>query len=493
MNHKKPDGDTWPRNARVEGILGELASSPSARSDWPSGSDLRARAVRRRRRRQTGLGGGVLVSLALVATLAVTFLPSGSRGGNQLAAPTAVVRFVAVSYGGEQVIATLPRRTVTTTNRAAERLITSDEVTFAARLSRDMSAAAGSRNSLISPLSADIALSMLELGARGGTASGIASALQSASLSAAKQGEGWAGALAALSSANGPVQMSLANSVWMQRGVVFRSQFLKALAADFGQDAYEVDFGRSLAVQAINAWVSRETADRINELFAPSSLPQSTILVLANALHFKAAWAPQVQFQPTKQASKFVDASGVTVHVPMISTDSAQAAVSGVVTSRFEAAAIPYVGNRYSAIVIEPEKETLRQFVATLDGSELDQIVSSAENSPLRVNLTMPTFTLSTNENLNHLLSSMGMSQAFGPTADLSGISPSATRVSVVEQADRLVVDQWGTDAAAATAVAVLQSGTRSRVSIRVDHPYLFLIRDDLTGAILMTATIESL
>src|ERR1039458_7598206 len=103
----------------------------------------------------------------------------------------------------------------------------------------------------------------------------------------------------------------------MQRGIIFEQPFLSALARDYGDAAYQADFaGDNLgATQAINKWVANETAGRIRQLFAPGSLDPSTILVLANALHFRAPWMSSLAFVPNGH-EVFHAATGTGVSVP---------------------------------------------------------------------------------------------------------------------------------------------------------------------------------
>jgi serpin B len=107
----------------------------------------------------------------------------------------------------------------------------------------------------------------------------------------------------------------------------------------------------------------------------------------------------------------------------------------------------------------------------------------------------MPSLSLSATTSLNDPLSALGMSSAFGPAADLSGITTQAAQIATVEQADRLIVDKSGTDASAATGVVGISSAARAPidpVTITINRPYLLFLRDAKTGLILMATAVES-
>jgi serpin B len=368
--------------------------------------------------------------------------------------------------------------------------LASDEATFSTALVRQLyEEGTDNANVLASPLSAAVAISMLELGARGSTEAGIAKALQSSELSAADNSAGWAGLLAALGADLGPVKLDVADSAWMQEGVAFETSYLDGLARDYGDAAYQADFLGHMpaAVAAINEWVSDATAGRITNLLGPTSLDPQTILVLANALHFRAQWASSLG-KPANVTESFHSASGSDVNVPAI---SATASLGTSIAAGYTAVELPYAGGRFSALVVEPSG-SMSSFLASLSASRIKSIVSSLDTEP--VALTMPTLSLSDKLSMRQTLTGMGMGQSFAPDADLSGVSAQASSVGEVIQGNKLVVSGWGTDFASATVIAIVGSAARvpPPVTIDVDRPYLFLIRDDSTGTVVASAVVNN-
>jgi serpin B len=479
----------------LEYALDRLATT-GPHPPWPEGSELRRRATRRHRRRLAGTGIGALAVVAAIAVIGANVLGShddqasiGPPTHTKLAGGAHVsVSAHSAGSGAVHLVATVQGRVLPAARAATTATLARDETSFALALTKQLAGHA-TANVVDSPLSADVALSMLELGARGATQSGIATTLGASNLSPAQQSAGWAKLQTSLRSGPKADTLNIANSAWLQKGVAFSPAYLAQLAQSFGDDAYQADFAHDngKATAAINAWVSAQTAGRITQLFAPGSLPAETVFVLANALHFKAPWDQSLEMG-SAAAERFSTPSGTTA-VPAI--NAGPTTMSAAVTKGYTAVAIPYEGDRYQALVVQPDATSLTRYLDSLDVAGLSGVIASLETTG--VNLTMPSLALSTNTSLNGPLSTLGMSAAFGPNADLSGISHAATQVGEVQQADNLIVDKTGTDASAATGIA----GTASAVeppshvlTIRINRPYLLFLRDTKTGLILMATAV---
>lgn len=377
------------------------------------------------------------------------------------------------------------------------------EVGFSLNLLKDLMGSNDSGNELVSPSSLATALSMLELGAAGSTEQAIAATLGSAGLTAGEQASAWhalAGVLEAQTSqgdtdiAHVP-ELDVANAVWIQQGLAVRPEFLRSLASQFRTGLWQVDFHNDLAAAtaAINRWASNNTKGLIPQLFSPGALDQSTDLVLADAVYFRAEWARR--FQSATRDRTFDLASGSTEAVPFMTTGPAgsrgelTAPVS--VAHGYVAVELPYSGRNISALVVMPERSSLSGFVDSLTPASLAQLVAAMGSAPLA--LSMPTFTLRSDNRLNGILASMGMSQAFENAADFTQIAPRPPlEVQAVEQHAYLQVTPKGTAAAAATGIGVQTSVARVQTTVVIDHPFLFLVRDDTTGTILFESAVEN-
>ncbi len=464
---------------------------------------VKQRSSLRRRRRQ--LTGGTSAILVVAAVLIGILVPGGSAPGRHFytgppsPGPVRVAARIGSAY---ELTADNWKRRIATPKQA--RALEEAEVGFSLRLLGNLAGSAGSGNVVVSPSSLATALAMLELGAQGSTEQGIASTLDTAGLSAADQAAGWhvlAAALAAETSTGATnlrrePELDVANALFLQKRFSVLASFVGALSSNFQTGLWRVDFANDLAgaTDAINQWTSEHTMGLIKQLFSPGALTPATVLVLADAVYFHADWAQSFVSRTTGEA--FYPSTGAVENVPFMRSapvDSRNALTVPVsVTPDYEAVELPYAGKKLSALVVMPIGSSLGQFVSTLTPGGLASIVGGLE--PRAVDLSMPTFTLRADDQLNSTLSAMGMSQAFGSGADLTGITPQpALYVASVEQRAYLQVTPKGTTAAAVTGINVSMSATLGdRQPIVIDHPFLFLIRDRATGAVLFESMVEN-
>ncbi|HEV2173869.1 MAG TPA: serpin family protein, partial [Nitrospira sp.] len=258
----------------------------------------------------------------------------------------------------------------------------------------------------------------------------------------------------------------------------------------FAAGVWEADFRSNpdQAVSDINSWTSAQTDGRIPQLFPPGSLTSQTALVLADALYFKAAWQHPFLVAQTSLGI-FHNAVGDPTTTPFMFSDSFN--VPAARTRSYQAVELPYVGGRLTALVVMPTHSSLSSFVRTLDSTSLDLMIQGLHKTP--VNLSLPRFRVDAPNDLSDALQAMGLSNAFHrATANFSGISSSAAYVQQVRQRTFLSVTELGTEAAAASGVSIISSARAGEI-ITVNRPFLFLIRDSDTGAILFASEIESL
>jgi len=459
----------------------------------------KSRSAATRRHRLLGAGGSLAVVLALV--ISVVLLPAGSAKPQPATSRPGKV-FVSDRIGNayeltaNEVSASPPRPRV-----AKE--VENAEVAFSLDLLNNLQGASNSQNVLVSPSSLTTALAMLELGASGSTEQGIASTLRTAGLSAADQAAGWnaiATLLAGETSTTGRnlrrvPELNIANALWVQQHFAVEAAFVRALSREFQTGVWQVDFNNDLtgATNAINQWTSENTKGFIKQLFSPGGLSPQTVLVLADAVFFRADWA--YRFKNATVDELFHLASGSTESVPFMTSGPAISPKALKVpvsrTDQYVAVELPYAGKKLSALVVMPTMSSLSQFVSSLTPGSLNQIASDMPTEA--VDLSMPTFTLRSDNQLNQTLMSMGMSQAFGNGADFGRITPSTQlQVHAVEQHAYLQVTPKGTTAAAATGISVIATATRADTQpIVIDHPFLFLVRDDATGTVLFESMVE--
>ena len=283
-----------------------------------------------------------------------------------------------------------------------------------------------------------------------------------------------------------PFQLSIANSIWAERSYKFLDPFLQTLALNYGAGARLVDFVNHAedARTAINDWVSEQTNDRIPELIPEGIINAMTRLVLTNAIYFKASW--QTPFEPSAtRDADFHLLSGDTVTAPMMHSQGAEA-LQYAEGDDWQAVELPYTGNQVSMLLILPADNAFESFEAAFDDQKLSAIVDALATE--HVSVALPRFEFSSDVPLKDTLIELGMPTAFeGGAADFSGMD--GTRNLYIQDVLHkafVAVDEEGTEAAAATAVVVGETSAPAEPkTFEANRPFLFLIRDDVTGTVL--------
>jgi serpin B len=281
--------------------------------------------------------------------------------------------------------------------------------------------------------------------------------------------------------------LRIANAPFAQRGLTLQEAYLDALATRFGAGLRLVDYIGAVeeAREQINGWVSEQTEERIPELLEAGVLSEDTRLTLVNAIYLKATWARPFNADFT-QPGAFLRLDGSTVEVPMMTTGESFPYAEG---PGWRAVEVPYLGDSLAMTVIVPDD--LDAFEADLDADAFALMVDAL--SPADVVLSLPRFSTETKLGLGPALRELGMPAAFDPArADFSGITAEERLfiAAVIHQAN-IDVDESGTEAAAATAI-VMDGGAApgEPITLVVDRPFLFALRDTATGAIVFLGRI---
>ncbi len=344
-------------------------------------------------------------------------------------------------------------------------------------------------NLFFSPYSISSALAMTYGGARGDTAAEMARTLRfPAGWPAAPDRihAAYAGLNAGLNAEGKPYALTVANSLWGQKEYGFVEDFLGLLKRQYGAGLNEVDFAKDTegARKAINAWVEKETKDRIKDLVPPGALQPLTRLVLANAIYFKGTWESPFEKQATRDADFFVTPVR-KVRVPtMRQTELMRYADAG----DCQVLELPYKGEELAMILLLPKaKGGLAALEKSLSAETLATRLAGLGAQSVAVSL--PRYTMTWSSGLAKVLGAMGMVRAFdAQKADFTGISGGKEPLWISEVIHKAFVEvnEEGTEAAAATAVIAMGGAAPAKpVEFRADHPFLFLIRDTRSGAIL--------
>lgn len=479
--------------ADVEQRLRALADSPAGQS-LPGGPELRQRAVRRRRRRRTAVvtAAAVVVAAAVIVPLRIHGsgpVPAAASGGGPGPAAGPGSYQVIARSGSAVELAAGAAPAAAPAGAAAEQSLARAEEQFSLEFLQRVAGPAASENTVVSPSSLADALAMLELGARGSSAAQLASALRTSGLTATAQAAAWHALIAdeERAAAQQGISLESANAIWTQRGMKLYRRFMSVLRDNFGAGVWQADFAAhpDAAVQALNAWTSAHTHGRIKQLFGPGAIGPQTQLVLANALYLKAAWAIPFLREETASGPFRLGDGNITTVPFMHSTDplSVRASAGGGV----DAVQLPYGSGRFAAVVLMPTGQDLGSYLARLTPAALTRQIAGMR--PEKVQLSLPRFTLRGSYQLNGTLQAMGVRGVFG-SPGLTAISPGGLSVQDVEQHTYLSVTEQGTEAAAATGIAIGTALVLPTLKLTINRPFLFLVRDTATGAILFASTV---
>ena len=360
---------------------------------------------------------------------------------------------------------------------------------FALKLYQQLSGEAG--NLFFSPYSISTALAMTWGGARGETGRQMEEALEFI-LKPDKEGgplgrerlhAAFAGLQRSLRAAGGKgdVELSIANALWPQKNYPFLKTYLEMIETQYGSAGRPLDYAAPEDARGvINRWVEGETRDRIKDLIPSGAIDSMTRMVLTNAIYFKGSWATGFETKNTRKLP-FKLTAEKSEETPMMFQ---KGKFGYFANTEVEVLEMPYKGDKVSMVVLLPRK---------VDGlAELEENLASAKLSgwlgklrEVKVDTWFPKFKMTSRFELSSKLQALGMRRAFGD-ADFSGMDGSRRLyLSAVFHKAFVEVNEEGTEAAAATGAVIRLRSARREPRFRADHPFMFLIRDRVTGSTL--------
>ncbi|MBY8883366.1 serpin family protein [Streptomyces sp. PTM05] len=371
-----------------------------------------------------------------------------------------------------------PRQTAPVADQRAAAAATT---AFGADLYHALAAgAAGHGNLALAPSGLADAMGMLLPGARGTTASQIASVLHTSlpaqrfavALGTLEQGE--------LTRATGDkATLRESDALWTQSGYGIQQPYLRTLAAAFGTGAHTVDFASDpgAARHTIDDTVSDETDGAVKDLFPSDALTRDTRFALTDAVYFDAKWQQPFDHDADSRAP-FHLLGGSTADVRMMNHAGEYGYAQG---SGWQAVELPYRGGDFAMDLIVPDSGGFTRFASGLTADQLTSVLGGLKSRPMM--LSMPGFGFDSGEALGTTLAGLGMPAALDPgRADFGGIPTRASdrlHVQSVVQKTRITVNDTGTTAAAGSGIT---GGAGAAPApgrpVVVDRPFLFVIRD---------------
>ncbi len=331
-------------------------------------------------------------------------------------------------------------------------------------------------NLAVSPYSAGVALSMLAEGAEGQTKAEFNKALNDCLFKSEDLG------------GNDKITVNSVNSLWVDDNFSVRNRYVSLMQKDFDALVTTLSFSDPATVKAINNWCSEHTNGKITEII--DELSPNDVMVLVNALYFKAPWLNPFDEHMTSSA-KFHGSKSVS-DVDMMAR---KAYMNYAEYNGCQLVELPYEGGRYAMyVLLPPEDMDINELIGYLSQESYDAAMNSLQSK--EVLLKMPKVKVETSLLLNQSLQHMGIRTAFTGAADFKGISEMGPlSLGLVKQKCYVEISEKGTEAAAVTSAQIRMTALRPSQYVRmtVDRPYLFFVTDKQESNILFAGRIMNL
>lgn len=292
---------------------------------------------------------------------------------------------------------------------------------------------------------------------------------------------------------NSDYKLSTVNDLWIAQGRQINQNFLDTIKRYYGSQATELDFKNDSesSRQTINKAISKNTNQMIPELLPRGSIKSVTTAVLTNAVYFKADWRSRFW---SSYDQPFYNRNGTTSKVSMMFQNFL---FDYSEDEQVQVVQLPYEGNTLSMLVILPKSKDKLAMQTLIKDLSLDQINEWTKRLKQKdINLNFPKFKIDASYQMKTLLAEMGMPIAFSDQAEFNLFDDrSPIAIDDVYHQAVINVDETGTEAAAATApVSVDISGPMyPPIEFKADHPFIFMIKDNKTDAILFLGQVDKL
>ena len=290
---------------------------------------------------------------------------------------------------------------------------------------------------------------------------------------------------------NPDYKLATVNDLWMQQGLTLNKSYADTVQHYYSGQVTALDFEGSPdpARQTINKKIADKTKQLIPELLPKGSIKSDTAVVLTNAVYFKGDWTLPFMAERTS-AQPFYNAIGRTSTVQMMEQ---QSYFSYYENKHIQVVQLPYKGDDLYMLVVLPKlnhKLAMQQLAKSLSATKIKQWRSGLVRQ--EVNLHLPKFKLDARYQMKKLLADMGMPKAFNNGAEFN-LYADGTPIKLDEVYHQAVVtvDEKGTEAAAAAGAVGMYVGMSYPVEFKADHPFMFMIKDNKTDAILFLGQVN--
>jgi serine protease inhibitor len=344
------------------------------------------------------------------------------------------------------------------------------------------------KNFMISPLSLSMALAMTWNGADGETKAVMQKVLKLDGYTDQEVNEYYEKLREALLKTDPSTKLAIANSIWTNKNIKIKDDFIRLNNEYFNSTVESVDFSDANSVKLMNKWAADNTNNLITHVLDKTN--PNALMYLMNALYFKGIWTSEFNSRNTS-SKPFYSEDGQTKNVDMMHQKSS---FNYNENQTMQIVELPYGNQAFSMIVLLPkEGNKLADVTQELQNSNSwGNLVSGLRST--QVDLYLPKFKTEYSRVLNDVLEKMGMGIAFEPgAADFSRMTDADAFISFVEQFTYINTDEVGTEAAAVTVVGIeLTSYQPDRTAtFNANRPFIYIIRENSTGSILFMGAVK--
>jgi serpin B len=297
-----------------------------------------------------------------------------------------------------------------------------------------------------------------------------------------------------INSGSDEYELETANALWVQKDFDLKQQYISNAASYYSGKVSKVDFKNQpeSSRSMINDWVESKTNDKIKDLIPNGVINSGTRLILTNAIYFNGKWKNEFDKENTQNLS-FYPSQDEEITVE---TMYAKRKFNYGENSNANILELPYKGNDLCMYIVLPNENAIEDFENSFTLNDYNELKSNMD-SKYEVRTWLPKFKFETKAKLSKSLIEMGMVDAFDDkNATFSGISDEQLKISEVIHQAFVDVQEEGTEAAAATAIVMVECVEYVEPDpvrdFKADHPFMFFIEDKRTGCILFMGKVES-
>ena len=341
-------------------------------------------------------------------------------------------------------------------------------------------------NFMVSPFSLSTVMAMVANGAEENTLDEIMKVLGFGGSSVNELNEYYQTFMKSLPQLDNTVDLSIANSIWTANTLNVKKNFVEVNKTNYDSEVSPVDFAVGSTIKIINDCISKKTNGCISDFI--KSIDNRTRMMLINTLYFKGSWASKFKKSDTAK-KEFINQDGSKKKIDMMHQNGTFAYADN---GTFEMLKLPYGNAAFCMKVLLP-KEGLSVDDAINDLNKEMLAALDSRSHSTETDVELPKFKMEYESDLKEDMETMGMKQVFSSDANFSGVADDPIFINQIKQGIYLNVDEAGTEAAAVTQVGMLGAMIGENGVFHVNRPFVFLIQEQSTGAILFIGKVTSL